>query len=1472
MKKSLSLLAITSLATLLMANPPEAGFGAPPASPPPTLIDDSTKIVCANHEPTAPSACPTCSAQCPPTADTSVQTREASSESGGALYSYSGNAQRMINDLQIDGSPGSRPLAFTRFSMTRLSNRNLAGAAFGREASWNHSYEWNMRETAANRMTVTFPNGIEIIFKPTGDPLLWEPTRPSQTATLYKWNNSWSLTFGEDADKVVFQQRFDTANATFYRVESITDDIGNVTSITYNDVNDKLIRQVTDASGRWIKLYYNDMGVATQVGDVLHTRLANSSHAGQWQVVNLTPGTAYRFLAYYQGNTYRQKNKLKIAEIEFYDENNVKITGGTPYGSTPLVNATTGPEKAFDGNITTFYQYNYLKGGYCGIDLGASPRKVSKIRYYIIAPINDDCDLTFVGQNVQALPNWVVSHVEGSDGREIQYSYNVLTDPSGFFQWTRLTDATYPDATAAQYTYTQVHDYTMPSLLTANDPRYASALKNIRYQLGTNTVVGFVRQEINQATGIAVADVKWGADEHTPKLVYPNGRVTVAQFEENRLTKLTDSYGYKKTYTYTGTTGHLASATDELNRTTSFTRGYKGRLLSASYPGGRSITYTRDSFNRPLTINQNGRTTTHIYDVKGRRTRTTYPDTTFETWTYNTFGQPLVHRQRNGFTESYTYDASGLRRTHTDAAGAVTTWHYYGDSSYPATNDFNIAVNVVGRLAAVVDAHGNSTSYSYNDRSQITSETTTPGGNITRAGVVVQDSSLDFTTTTLNTYDDYGNLIARIVNNSDPASAPRLWQYQYDSLGRRIREEDPLNRVTYYAYDINGVGCDCGTSDKPLQITHPDGSITRHVYDKEWRLLSTTHAFGMTGLAATTSYTYDAAGQRRSMTDPLGHITRWTYDAAGNVTAEIRAFGTAIASTTSHTYDVHGNRLTSTSPVGTISTTTYDNMDRPVNMTDATGTTDAATTTYNYEPATGRMISVIDTLTRTTGFVHDPLDRVIRTNLPDANYTESFYDLLGRNYRNRDLLGNFPRRVYDSQGQTIASINAAGITTTAFYDGHGNLTQTSLPSGKSVSYTHDILGNVIKTTVALGTAEEATVSEILTRDLMLRPLTTRDGAGSVTTTTYDLLGRTLTVKNAINTLPTFTYTYDLDGQLLTTKAADNLITSTRTYDALHRLKTEKDGKNQTIEYFYDAASRMTSYKDAKLATFSFEYYPTGRLKKRNEPDTTFQTYTYDVLGRLVLHTKADGKIKTHFYENPNRDFLTKITYTLPGSGAVSEPPRIYTHAADGQILTATNANAGIARGYDAAGRIISETQSFTSGPSGTFSYHYDTVDGNLDNHTRPDGNVVDYTYNQRNLLQQVNSSSSTVAAYTYNARNQILTTAIGSGLFTATRGYDAAARLTGISNGTLDSTGYTLSADGRRTGISRNGSAESYGYDNARQVTTANYTGLSTTQSWTYDANGNRITAVQNSVTTNYTANSVNEYLLNPKLISYEIA
>ena len=1464
MKASLSATFLAISASLLLANNPDTGHGESSAETPPSSASEGSTPTCANVTPTVPlDSCKECDevVSCPPQTDTSPQNEKESSD-GNSTHPYSGNAVRNVTDFNV---AGTRNLNFTRFSATRLSNRNLGGGAFGREGSWSHNYDWTLRDTAPSRMTVSFPDGAEVTFKPTGTPNLWEPTLPFQTASLWQAGpTSWSLTFGEDGSRILFERRFDLSGGAFYRIESITDDIGNVTAISYNDINDNLIRQVTDATGRWIKLHYNDMGTASQVGDVLHTRLINSSQANQWHEVNLTPGKDYRFLAYYQGNTYRQSAKLLIAELEFYDENNVKITGGTPYGSTPVEHSYHGPEKAFDGDTATSYRYFYLKGGYVGLDLGAgNKRKVSKIRFHIKSPINNNADITFVGQNNEAVPNWVISHIEGSDGREVQYSYDVMTDASGLFQWARLIGVDYQDNTAASYTYTQTHDYNMPSLYTANDPRYTDPVKFVRYQFNGNTVVGFVTKETNQANGATIAEVKWGANEHTPKLVYPNGRVKKTVFSEGRMTKQTDSYGYSNAYIHsTNGTGHLLSMKDKLNRVTTYTRGFKGRLIAITYPGGKSISWTRDNFNRPLTVNENGRVTTHTYDTLGRRTRTDHPDSTFETWNYNTYGQPLSHRLRNGASESWTYDASGLKKTHTDAVGAVTTYRHFGDPGILTDfgpGSFGVA-NVAGRLAAMVDAHGNTTSYRYNDRGQVTRETRTPGNSlITFAGQTVQDGTGDFTVTTDNTYDDYGNLIARAVNTL-PLTTARIWLYDYDSLGRMIRSEDPLGRETFISYDLGAGGCGgCGTSAKPVQITHPDGTITRNAYDKEWRLISTTVAFG-TLQAAITSYTYDAAGQRRSMTDPLGHITRWGYDAAGRVTSETRAHGTPIASTTGYSYDVHGNRLTVTDPVGAITRSTYDVMNRPLTVTRAWGSpTDATTMTYRYEAATGRLEEMEDNIDRVTEFDHDNLDRVVKTQYPDGNFTQTFFDLLGRNYRNRDILGNFPSRIFDSEGRTITSTDAAGVTTEAFYNGHGDLTETSLPSGKSVKYAHDNLGNVIKTTLAPGTAEQTDISEILTRDGMLRPLTVEDGEGKITTYTYDPLGRTLTIKDGLNNITT--YTYNLDGQLLTTKAADHLIVSTRTYDALHRLKTERDGKNQTITYNYDAAGRMTSYINARQpvgATFSFRYDLLGRQTRRTEPDFTFQEYDYDAAGRLESHRKADGTIIEYHYDNPLRNELSRTTY----NGGT--PDRSYDYTTFGQLHIASNAHSTVTFGYDAAGRKSSETHALAGLPGlHTFAYDYDT-DGNLETHTRPDGSVVDYGYDLRNLLKDITADTiPPVVEYKYNGRNQLRETKVENGLFTAARGYDDAGRLTSVTNGALDSVDYgILSPDGRRTQANRNGQLELYGYDAARQVESASIplTGGTRINGYQYDAAANRSSATTNGVTTSYFANAVNEY------------
>lgn len=1348
-----------------------------------------------------------------------------------SIYSYNGNAHRKITDLNIAGSVGKFPLKFTRFSNTRLSSRNLANGAFGKESPWSHNFEWLMRDNGGTPtqpiITITYPEGKERSFwLKSGSTTEWVTTTPYKNPDRIISSGSDFVLHTGELIQYHFKRRIHSVTSgVFYRIEAIKDTESNTYTVSYVDNDDSTVRQVTDAAGHWIKLHYRDESILASDPTKLNTAAIpfDNSNTPPWREITVTPGESFRVLAFYQGNDMSWTAAPRLREIEFYDENNVKITGGTPIGSAPWVGSNV-PANAFDGNSTTFYQYSYRMAGYCGIDLGAgNAKKVSRIRYQFTGSSN--ALMSFVGINNDLTPTQVLSHIEGSDNRQVAYDYTVHNDPSGLFQWVQLSGATYPDSTTASYTYKTLHNYAMPVIDTTNDPRYSDPVKQSRYDYDLNAVIGFVINEYDNATGQLLVSVRWDGP-HTPKLVYPNGKANRFEFWGGNIKRSVDSFGGATDYTYTD--GFITSAKDPLNRTTTYGRRADRKLTSITTPGGSVTTYTRDTPGYITAVTKNGKTTSYILDpVTKRRTRTNYPDGSYETWTYNSFGQKLTHRLRNATTESWTYDSVGLLTQHTDPAGTVTDYTY----------------NALNRLASEIrnlnSTTAYTTSYEYNDRGQIT-QITHPDGTFVQHG-----------------YDDYGNRLATLDERG------QLTQWTYDSLSRKLTETDPNGNVTSYNYTSSmGGGCGCNTGGLPVTITYPDGTITLNTYDVEWRLTSTTVALG-TPQAATTSFSYDYAGQRSTMTDPLGRVTTYSYDADGRLISETQASGTPVALTTTRSYSVDGNLLSATqaagSPAAVTTTMSYDSMDRVLSTTKAAGTPIAATSSSAYN-ALGQMVSSTDPLGRVTTYAYDAAGRPTDTTLPDGTLMRSVYDAFSRTVQSISAFGQPEQAVtamtYDSRDRAITQTDPTGVTTTTTYDGGGLPLSVTTPSGKSVAFVYDANGNRLQTITAPGTPEQTITTT--TYDNRNRPGTITDGEGSVTITTYDRLNRTLTVKDALNN--TTTYTYDLLGNPLTTKAADNVITSTRTYDALNRLTSDKDGENQTITYQYDALGRKTAYTDAKGATFSFQFDVLGRLTRRTEPDATFQTYTYDIAGRLLVHTKADGATKTHLYENTNRDFLTKITYSN------GEAPRVMTYDRLGRLLGAANANSTITRTYDAASRQLSETQALTGGPTGSFIYQYDT-DGNLQRHTRPDGSFIDYAWNARNLLASVTSDAPPpLATYTYNGRNQIASTVVENGLFTATRTYDAAGRLTGITSGAgvspaASTTTYTLSPDGRRTGITRDGNAETYGYDNARQVTSAAYPDLSTTQSWNYDAAGNRSSATTNGSTTTYTANSVNEYV-----------
>jgi len=101
-------------------------------------------------------------------------------------------------------------------------------------------------------------------------------------------------------------------------------------------------------------------------------------------------------------------------------------------------------------------------------------------------------------------------------------------------------------------------------------------------------------------------------------------------------------------------------------------------------------------------------------------------------------------------------------------------------------------------------------------------------------------------------------------------------------------------------------------------------------------------------LGNTTSYTYDARGNKLSENDPLGNTTSYTYDARDNMLTQTGPLG----NTTTYTYNSRNQVLSTTDPLGNITTYTYDYENRLIQVTRKS---DDSAINYYYD-AFGRLI------------------------------------------------------------------------------------------------------------------------------------------------------------------------------------------------------------------------------------------------------------------------------------------------------------------------------------------------------------------------------------------------------------------------------------------------------------------------------------------------------------------------------------
>jgi len=1304
---------------------------------------------------------------------------------------------------------GHIALNFTRYSNTRLSPQSTSSGRFGRDTVWTHSYQWFLRSggTATSgqpTLRLAYPNGADVLFERSAvDATIW--AGPENRRAYIKQDGVNYTFITKDRFEQRFVQRATSSGGVFYRLESFRDDIENVYTVTYNNLTDTLPRQITDPTGRWLKIVYSNLAALGQTTRVLSS-IAYGGTMGTWQEITLDTGTqtASRYLAMLMNNDYRNADALPLSEIEFYDENDVRITG-TPFGSDPLmVDDPMDPNahevaKAFDADTATYYRYAYKRNGYVGLDAG-SAKLVSKVRYFIPdGVVANAAAAQIVGLSGTAVNTWTVKEVQADDGRKVIYNYDVFTDASGIFSWQTLGSVTYPEGVNALYSYSQIADFTRPVLSEAMDVHELGNATHIAYQFDPGTSIGYLRRELSGATGEVIAETRT-VSAHKAAADYPNGKSVVYEHSASNgnITKKTDGLGNATSFTYDGGgTGFVASMTDPLLRVTTLVHDAVGILTASTLPDGTGLSWSRDAAGNVSSYSVTpaggtARTTSYTRDAQDKLTRIDYPDGSFESWTYNAVGQALTHTLTNGAVESWAYNAQNLVATHTDAVGAVTSYGY----------------NALGWQTSMTDARGNVTLYQVDAAGRITKVTNADGSFRT------------------SVYDDYGNML------SQTDEAGHTVSYSYDEFKRQVTSTDALGRTTLVDYGggtaSGGCGA-CNSGGKPVLTTFSNGKKVKNTYDFEWRVTATTVAYG-TSEAATTSFLYDKVGNVTKVTDPLLRSTLMVYD---NQNRRIKttypggAFETAAyddrdnmisrtnelgktwtstfglmnelltqtdptARTTSYTYGVAGaaalgkaTRVTANS--GRVSDVVYDALWRAVSSTVATGTAEQASSSTVFDDV-GNVASSTDELGRVTRFIYDNRSRAVSTTDAIGRVWSTTYSVDGLPLTKTAPDGTVDTSTYDAAHRLISATDAQSRTTTYGYNNVDQMTSLTDARGSVTQWTYDLTGRQTSKVYADST------QELYGYDVASQLVTVTRPGGQVETRVYSTRGWLTASNFAGSSAPSRTFTYDIAGRQLTANITGTGLV-TRTFDDAGRQLTEAQKINAagnatfTVSYAYDVDGRRlsTTYPDGKVITHT--YNNRGELSTLNDGGgTPIMTYTRRLDGSLSGTTQRNGMATAKAYDGVGR--LLGTGHSAPGGLLIGGES--YTLDVMSRRTSRTFADAtGDVFGYDAVGQVTAAlyastsaaTQATAGGWTPTTTWAYD----NAGNRTAVNdaGNTTSYTANALNQYTAINTAAPThnangdmltdaTRSYAWNGRSQM--TSVVTGSATETHNYDALSR------------------------------------------------------------------------------------------------
>jgi RHS repeat-associated protein len=643
-------------------------------------------------------------------------------------------------------------------------------------------------------------------------------------------------------------------------------------------------------------------------------------------------------------------------------------------------------------------------------------------------------------------------------------------------------------------------------------------------------------------------------------------------------------------------------------------------------------------------------TTTYAYDGDGEQTSTTSPDGNLSganganytaTTSYNADGQKTSVTQAGGTgatvtprTTGYGYDANGNQTTLTKPRGYATTTAYNADDNpalvtdpngnatltcYDGADQITETVQPLGVANNNLTPSSCPTSYpsGYGDRlaSDASTWTYDAGGHQTKMTTPAPAGQTGSEATTY-TYDGAGNLLQTTAPpNSNNQNAPnQVTRNTYNADGELLSATSGYGTssasTTSYCYNPNGnttaVVMPDGNagSTAPCETSSPwvisassyptqAADQTASSYDSAGELVSaTTPATSAAPSGATTTHTYDPAGNTLTSTDPNRVTTTWTYT-PGSLQASVSYSGSS-AHAIGYTYDANGHK---------------------VSMTDATGSSN-----YSYDPF-GELTSTTNGAGQVVGYGYNVDGKVTSISYPlPATATWATTSTVAYGYNHSDALNS----VTDFNGNQISisdngyempsseTLGSTGNSITISYDQRPWPSAITLKNStttlQSFTYSDAPSGAIVSET---DTPASPSSPAAYTYDPQSRVTSMTPGTGSPLNYAFDPSDNLTTLPNGasgnydngseLTSGGATSFTYNADGQRLTAKQGSATITSA-TWNGAGELTALSDTPANMTAATYDGnglrASATTTPSGGSSTTQNFVWdtvAPTARL-------------------------------------------------------------------------------------------------------------------------------------------------------------------------------------------------------------------------------------------------------------------------------------